>query len=155
MLTSLIGYQWGSTEFYVVAGITLFTVLVLNSLLVGLFGSQRGCVLGSVVILLPVGVGLIACAATELYVVPNLEAGAAAKAPLFAFGLSVVGTIMMVTKRLLGLNLVISTLIFGVTWVVGAGAFSCSDIVIEFLDQNATRLEQHEEPAAEVIGVGL
>jgi len=50
---------------------------------------------------------------------------------------------------------VISTLIFGVTWVVGAGAFSCSDIVIEFLDQNATRLEQHEEPAAEVIGVGL
>ena len=146
-LISLIGYEWGSAEFYTVVGVTLFTVLVSNCLLADLFGSKRGFVLGSFAVLLPVVLGLIAHAATELYVVQGTAAqSSGSDAPLIVCGVVAFASVVLLTKHLHGLNVVFRVVVFSMSWALAAGALTSSDVIIEFLDKSGVQLEQREEP---------
>lgn len=146
LLTSLLGHELGTNEFAVVAGVALFAALIVCRLLAGFFGSKRGIILTSFAVLFPVFMGLVAYGVGEVYGQPKFEeASFVAYIPWAAFGLLTVCSIMVVTKRLLGLSFVISVIIFSLGLAAGAGAFVCSDVIVDFLDKSGTELEKRED----------
>jgi hypothetical protein len=152
LLTLVVGHDWGTGEFYVVTGITVFAVLLVFRLLAGLFGSKRGIVVTSVAVLFPVSMGLIAYGSAEAYGQPKFEAASfAAQIPWVACGLLVVGSIVMVTKRLLDLNFIISVIIFTLSLAAGVAAFGCSGVIVDFLSKSSNELEKREVEIIEKI----
>lgn len=146
LLSSVVGYEIGTNEYYVVLGISLFFMCVATRILVGMFGSERGIVLTSMGVLLPIFIGGIAYALAEIYVVPKAQIGWMREyAPWLGFGLITFLTASVFAKRFFDLNGLVSVFTVILSLGVGVAGIICSGIVVEVLMTSGSNMEDREE----------
>ena len=152
LIQSIAGYALGTNEFYTVFGIALFGYLLAARLLVGLFGSRRGILLTSLGVMLPVLLGALAYALTEVYAVPKIQADwVQSSLPAGIFALIVLLATLVLTRRFFDMNGMISVVILLLSLVVGVGGYFCSGVVVDFLNDSSEGMEQREQNLTEEI----
>lgn len=140
-LSFVFGYEVGTNEFYVVLGVTLLGMLVSARVLVGMFGGKGGIVMTSFGILLPYVFGALAYAAIEVFIIPDLSEDWAVYLPWVGFVGLILGTLLVLTRRIFDRSFVLSTFIFLMSTGVGAGALIGAYTVVDFLDKSSSQLE--------------
>ncbi|MGJ8653931.1 MAG: hypothetical protein ACSHX8_11700 [Opitutaceae bacterium] len=146
LLNTVLGHEVGTDPFYIVFGITVFAVFFVARLLVALFGSDKGFIQTSFGMLLPVVFGLTAYVLIEVYAVPMVdESWASLYLPGAGFVLLVVGGIIVFTTRLFDRGFGGALFIFVISAIAGVGAWVCSGIVADYVEQSGSEMEQRQE----------
>ncbi len=145
-LESVLGYETGSSQYYTVLLVTLFAVCVATRLLVGIFGSERGIVLASLGVLLPVLIGSIAYALIEIYLVPKAQVEWGAEfGPWIGFGLFTFLAASILSRHFFDLNRLMSVFTVLLSIAVCAAGIICSGLIVDVLLTSSSKMEQREE----------
>ncbi len=152
LLTLAFGYEPGTQEFYVVLGVTLFVFFLIARLLVGIFGSSAKLLGTLVAMVLPPVLGGLAYAMVEVYALPRIDAGwAPVYLPWAGFGVLVLVSIRMISRRLLSLGSILTLFIFVLSAVAAAGASYGTQVLVDFMDKSSTQMEKREERLKEEV----
>ncbi|MDP4609658.1 MAG: hypothetical protein NWT02_00540 [Opitutales bacterium] len=141
LLSFVFGYEVGTNEFYVVLGVTLLGALVTARVLLGMFGGKGGFIMISLGVLLPIVFGGLAYAAIEFFAVSDIEEDWAVYIPWVGFAALVLGTLLVLSRRIFDLSFVLSAFIFLMSAGAGAGALLGAYTVVDFLDKSSSQLE--------------
>lgn len=141
LLSSVFGNEVGTNEFYIVLGVTLLGALVSARVLVGMFGGKGGIVITSIGILLPIVFGGLAYAALEVFLVPEITGDWGVYIPWVGFAGLVLGTVLVLSRRIFDLSFVLSAFIFFMSAGAGVAALVGAYTVVDFLDKSSSQLE--------------
>jgi len=98
-------YEFGSEPFYLLLAVAFFSWVLVARVMMALFKSERGLVSALFALLFPLLLGLSAYGLAETQVVPEVDrAWARTYLPTIAMAVVAIGVILVISKRLLGLN---------------------------------------------------
>ncbi|MDP4880388.1 MAG: hypothetical protein NWR36_10925, partial [Opitutales bacterium] len=92
-------------------------------------------------VLLPIVFGGLAYAAIEFFAVSDIEEDWAVYIPWVGFAALVLGTLLVLSRRIFDLSFVLSAFIFLMSAGAGAGALLGAYTVVDFLDKSSSQLE--------------
>jgi hypothetical protein len=138
--------EFGSQNFYLVFGSCVLAWLLVARLFMGMLKSRRGIVAAAIALLVPTVVGLIGYGLSILHLVPMLdEAWAEQLLPPGIFGLLLILTAFITSKRILGLDGSSGIVVFLFATAGAIGAYFCAEITLKTLDQGGQQIKMREE----------
>jgi hypothetical protein len=146
LLALVFGSEPGTNEFYLFAGVTTFSFLVVARFVTVLFKGARGLMGTVVAMALPVLLGAVAYVMIEVYALPQIDVEPAPMyLPWVGFGILLLGTVLVISRRILSLNFGLCVIIFIFASAAAAGAFYGTQMLIDLMDQGGDRIEQRDE----------
>lgn len=146
LISSSIQYEVGSTEYYIVLGVSVAAWLVVARVLMGLFRSDRGIFGALLALAFPLVLGLLAYGLVVSEVSPQIEAEwARSYLPLGALALVAILVIFIVSRRFMQLSGVTTLIIFIFASAVAVGAFMAAVVTLDTLENGEDQIKQREE----------
>lgn len=138
-------YEYGSDFFYILLGATSVILCGMAWLLSQTLGGKAGFFLTSAATVLPFLLGLIAYAVAETQLVPRISySWMLPYIPWTAFGLIFLLTLMVPSKKMLGLGVVITAITLVVATAAAGIAYYGANILIDMADHSNDNVRQHK-----------
>ena len=145
-LSMVFAYEIGSTEFYITLGAGLFAFILVARLLAGLFESTSGIILTAIAVVVPLLLGMLGYAATELYALPKIDAGwAATYLPWTAFGVVLFLAALLISSKLWDCGKLLAVFVFCLSGAAGVALAYSAELIIGVMDQGAQSIEERDE----------
>lgn len=139
-------HEVGSTEYCVVLAVSLAAWLVVARVFMGLYQSDRGVVGALLALVFPVVLGLLAYGFVDSQLVPQMKMEWARQyLPLGALAVVAVLIVLLISKRCIQLDGVVTLIIFICASLVAVGAFCGAMITLEAFEKSGEQFKDREE----------
>lgn len=146
LISSLVPYELGSTQFYVVLAASVLAWLAVARVMMGLMQTNKGFFEALLALVCPIVVGLLAYGLVDWQVVPQIEAEWVeqylALGVMAAVALLVV---LLLSKRFIVLGAFMTLIIFVLASAAAVGAYFATNVALVTIDKGSEQIKQHDE----------
>lgn len=152
LLRQLLGAEPGTARFSLLLGVSLAGAVVVARLFLGVLGSPRGIVAAAFGLAVPVALGIFAHVLAEVYAVPLMREGWAARyLPPVAAGCLALAGLEFFSRRFLDLGGLRVLVVFGFAAAGAYGAFEATRYLHDAVLKGESGIEGREERLKEEI----
>lgn len=150
MLEVIFDAELGDPVFNAIVGVCCFTWVLIARVFMTMFPTKRGIFAVVLALALSLGLGLLGYSLTEIQMVPLVQTDwARGLLPWMGFGLSVLLSILLVARRILGVSTGVAVFIYIVATTAAVGAYFGAQVTIGLIEYGEEKVEQREQRVKE------
>lgn len=146
LLEAVFGYEAGDSLFNISVGLCVLAWILVARVFMAMFSTKRGIIAAFFALIVPLMIGLLAYAMAELHMVPRVDAvWAPAVLPWVGFGLFVLASVLVFSKRILDLSAGVTVFVCLVATAAAIGMHFATQITMGVIEYGEEQVEQREQ----------